>query len=233
MAKNDDKITGVTPKGTFKFPKLNEPDTKFKKEGEYSVKLILSGEDKDKLEAKLSDAYDRAIADGEAAYKALAVPARKKLEAKGGFQANPLFTPLYDDNEEETGEFEFKFNMAASGEIKKGPKIGQRWQRAPQLFDAKGKVIDPATTPIGGGSVGRVSYEAYPYFIPSSGAAGLSLKISAVQVIELRQFGQKSANAFGFEEEEGFSAEEQARNDFTDADETSDTDAEDDGSRDF
>jgi hypothetical protein len=31
----------TTPKGRALWPRLNEPDTKFKEEGEYSVKLIL------------------------------------------------------------------------------------------------------------------------------------------------------------------------------------------------
>ena len=37
---NDRMIKLVSPKGVASYPKLNEPDTKFKPDGEYSVSLI-------------------------------------------------------------------------------------------------------------------------------------------------------------------------------------------------
>ena len=202
----------VTPKLTLKFPKLTEPDygTKDypKPDGEYVTKAIARADDptiKAFLD-KLTALHREAVASGESEAKNLKIDSRKKLEAKNGknlVAVNDLFTTVYDkETEEPTGEIEFKFAMPASGEFKKGPKAGQRWTRKPDFFDARGlpmrKVPD-----IWGGTVAKISFEAAPYFIPGTGFAGLKLRLLGVQVIELRQGGQRDASAHGFGAEEG------------------------------
>jgi hypothetical protein len=213
--------TFTTPAGTFKFPRLGTPDTKFKAEGEYSVKFIIAREAAAGLLAKLEPLHAAAIDTGKAEYAGLPVATRKKLDAKGGFTANPLFNVVYDDNEEETGEVEFVFKMAASGEYKSGPKVGQKWTRKPAVFDARMKPM--AGDKVWGGTTGKVSFEVGlnkqgepGYFIPGTGAAGLTLRLQAVQVIELVSGGQKTASAYGFGEEEGYADEGNAPADETD-----------------
>lgn len=222
------KIT--TPKGTFKFPRLNEPDTKFKADGEYSVKLILDGEQAEKLIKKLQPYYDEAVKAGEAAYKKLPVKTRKQND----FKTVPFYHPVYDDDtEEETGDYEFTFKMKASGENK---KTGKRWTMKPVVFDAKGVPLKKVPN-VWGGTVGKVSFsipymqddnEAPGFFTVGVGA-GLSLRLEAVQIIELVSGGgSRNAKDYGFGEEDGFSAD-----DVTDEDDEEDEDEDDtDGSED-
>lgn len=195
----------TSPKGPFKFPKIKEPDygTKDypKPEGEYSTKLVLkaaSPEAKSFIKS-LTPAYEEALAAAREEFKALKPETRKKLKE---ITVNPLFTELLDkETEQPTGEIEFKFSMKASGEYKKGPKAGQRWTRKPDVFDAKGNRI-PKCPDVWGGTIGRVSFEASPYFIPATGAAGLSLKLTGIQIVELVSGGSKSAKDHGFEADE-------------------------------
>lgn len=198
-----------TPRGTFKFPRLGEPDTKFNAAGEYSVKLVLGAEAAAAFIAKFAETHATAIKDGKKAYAELPVATRKKLDAKGGFTANPLGTPVYNDAEEETGEFEFNFKMTASGEVKNGPRAGQKWTRKPAVFDSQGKPMDGKK--VWGGSVGIIAFvlgvskdTGRPgYFIPGTGAAGLKFGLDAAQIITLVQGGNKDAKGYGFENEEG------------------------------
>ncbi|QBE66857.1 ssDNA-binding protein [Pseudoduganella lutea] len=210
--KKPQNFKATTPKGTFKYPALTKPDygnEQFPKpNGEYKVQLILSQADAEPMIAKLQPHFDAAVAEGESKFKELKVEQRKKLKE---LKVNDLYTPEYDkDTEEETGNVIFKFTMAASGENQKKEK----WTRKPALFDAKGKPMLKAPD-IWGGTEGKVSFEAAPYFIPGTGAAGLKLRLNAVQIIDLVSGGQRDAGAYGFGEEEGFEADDSAAEDDT------------------
>jgi len=205
----------TTSKLTFVYPKLSEPDygTKDypKPDGEYSLKGRMSLEDAEEFIRKdvkfdngfvsLKGLYDEALRDAERQFGELKVESRKKLKE---VQPNDLFTVLYDpESEEPTGEVEFKFKMKASGEFKKGPKAGQKWHRKPDLFDAKGRKIGKGVN-IWGGTVGKVAFSVRPYFVAGTAAAGLTLMLNGVQVIDLVSEGARSADSYGFGEEEGF-----------------------------
>ena len=97
--------------------------------------------------------------------------------------------------------------MVAKIETKDGRTIEQR----PILFDAK---MRPMNDRVGGGSIVRVGFEPHLWFVPATGV-GLSLRLKAVQVLELREGGGRTATDFGFSEEEGFEtafADEEATN---------------------
>ncbi|TPI67582.1 DUF2815 domain-containing protein [Mesorhizobium sp. B3-1-3] len=226
----------TTTRGTFVYPKLNEPDYGNKDypkpDGEYSLKFRMSKADADAFvnrkvkqgneEFSLQSLYEDALRDAESQFAELKVESRKKL---GSVKPNDLFTVLYDqETEEETGDVEFKFKMKASGEFKKGPKEGQFWTRRPDLFDARGAKIkgiqkrdnkgnpikDKAGKPtftfpnIWGGTIGKVSFATRPYFVAGTAAAGLTLMLAGVQIIDLVSEGERSANSYGFGEEEGY-----------------------------
>jgi hypothetical protein len=219
----------TTPAGAFQFPKLFEPDTKYKDAGEYSVKLRLSEEAAAPLIAKLQPLFDAAVKAGEEEYKKLPVKTRKST----AFKETPFYSPVYDEeSEEETGEVEFNFKMTASGVSK---KTNKPWTRKPAVFDAKGKPIlkDPE---MWSGTVGKVNFEVLPYYTTIAGA-GISLRLNAVQVIELRTGGAQNASAYGFEEEDGYEYEDDHGIPAGDDDETppfdTDDEAEDDQSGDF
>ncbi|NPU64618.1 DUF2815 domain-containing protein [Bradyrhizobium sp. 83012] len=206
---------GTSFKGIFKFPKLNDPDygTKEypKENGEFSTKLVGRIDDPDvqAFIAKWQPMHDEAIKRAEAEFKALPVATRKKLEK---VTVNPLYTEIYDEETEEpTGEIEIKFAMQYSGVYKSGPKQGQKWTRRPAIFDAVSKQPMKKVPQIWGGTVGRIAFEVglnkegQPgYFIPATGAAGLTLRLQAARIIDLVSAGQRDASGYGFgDEEEG------------------------------
>lgn len=200
----------VSPKGTFRFPKLSEPDygnEKFPKpDGEYSVQLILQADSPEAkaLIEKLKPLHEAAQAEAVDAFNKLPIATRKKLKE---ITVNDFTNILYDkDTEEETGEVFFKFAMKASGERKKGAKAGTRWSRSPVVFDAKGKRLEPVPE-IWGGTIGKVSASVTSYFIPGTGAAGIKLNLEGVQVLDLVKGGSRSAASLGFGEEEGYTEE--------------------------
>ncbi|CAM5317244.1 hypothetical protein ATER59S_00961 [Aquamicrobium terrae] len=131
------------------------------------------------------------------------VESRNKL-GSCSVKSNDLFTVLYDQvTEEPTGEVEFKFKMKASGELKEGPGAGQKWTRKPDLFDGKGRKIGKGVD-IWGGSEGKVAFSVRDYFVAGTAAAGLILMLNGVQVIDLVSEDSRSADSYGFGEEEGF-----------------------------
>jgi hypothetical protein len=198
----------TSPRGDFKYPKLDKPDYGTKDypcpEGKYEVRLVLKAEDPATKQfiAALNPIYNEAIADAEAKFKELKVETRKKLKQ---VTVNDLFTTLYDkETEQPTGFIEFKFKMAASGVANKGKDNERKWTSLPAVFDAKGTLIKKVPE-IWSGSTGKISFEAQPYFIPGTAAAGLSLKLKAAQLIELRQGGSRDASDYGFgAEDDGY-----------------------------
>lgn len=193
----------VSPRGIFRYPKLNEPDygtESFPKpDGEYSVRLILSEAEAQPLVDKLQPLLDAAVEEGKEKFKELPVATRKKLK---DITVNDLYQIEYDqETEEATGNVIFKFAMKASGVTKdKKP-----WSRKPVIFDAKGKKLTKPE-PIWGGTEGKVSFEVRPYFIAGTGAVGLKLGLNAVQVIDLVSGGGRNAEGYGFGEEDGYEA---------------------------
>jgi len=196
----------TSPKGTFKYPKLSEPDYGTKEypcpQGRYGLKLVMPAkapETKAFIKA-LTPAYEEALAEAKEAFEKLPVATRKKL---GEVKPNPLFTEVYDkETEQPTGDIEFNIKMDASGEYKKGPKAGTKWTAKPVLFDASGqRMVRPPA--IWSGTEGKVAFEARPYFVNGSGAAGLSFKLIGVQIVKLVSAGERSADSLGFGAEEG------------------------------
>lgn len=232
--RNVTKMT--TPRATLKWPKLSEPDYGSKQypdpDGKYTTKLVFDEADPafEAFRAKIEKVHARAVELAREKFAELKVATRKKL---GDITINEPFTVIYDEETEEpTGEVEMKVSMKASGTIKKGPRAGKPWNRKPQLFDAKGKPM-VKTPDIWGGTIAKVSF-SFPtdgYFIPGTGACGVSFQLEAVQIIDLVSGGQRSADDYGFGEEEGYEYDETASsNDEEDDDEFGDeTGGADDG----
>ena len=187
---------GVTPAGEAVFPRLVEPSTKFKPEGEYSLKLRLpEGPEADALieliESVCQEAFDNAIADAPNPV------AKKKVK-----RAEPSYTKELDrDTGEETGNWLFNFKMRASGISK---KTGKPWTFKPKLFDSNGEALTSFKTneEIWSGSVVKVAYELRPFYTASVGA-GCSQALIAVQILELVSGSGKTAEDFGFGVEKG------------------------------
>jgi hypothetical protein len=206
--KRKPRATGVSPKGVFKYPKLNKPDYGSKEypcpEGKYEVRLVLTEADPatQAFIAKLQPHYDAAESEAKQKFAQLKIDTRKKL---GEPKKNDLYTVIYDkETEEPTGEIEFKLTDMASGVANRGTPKERAWTSRPAIFDASGRDITKAAPEIWGGTIGKVSFELRPYFINGTAAWGLKLALKAVQIIELVQGGQKDAKGHGFGVEDGY-----------------------------
>lgn len=210
MATEKKKLPMITsPRGTFKFPKLDKPDYGTKEypapDGKYETRMVLRADapETKAFIAKLQPFFVDAVANGEKEFSELKIETRKKLKA---VTVNDMFTTMYDrETEQPTGDIEFKFSMKASGIANKGKDNERKWAAKPAVFDSRGQLLKDVPE-IWSGSIGKVTFEVSPYFIPATGACGVSLKLKAVQLIELRQGTDRSASEYGFgAEEDGYS----------------------------
>lgn len=186
------KIT--SPRGVASYPWLNKADTKYNAAGVFSVNLLVPQADAQGL-------CDQLDALAEASFKE-AVEAAKPQDKKKITKAEP-YALDFDKEGEETGLIKFHFKMINNVT----PKKGDPFVQTPKLFDAAGKLLDSKVV-VYGGSLIKVSFQPIPYFMASAKAAGVSLRMMAVQVIKLISGGGSSdAGEYGFEEEEGYTQE--------------------------
>jgi hypothetical protein len=127
-----------------------------------------------------------------------------------------------DEDDDPTGRIIVgPFKMRAKGIT----KDGREWERQCPVFDGAGKPIDTEKVPIWGGSIVNVCFYIDTFYTAALGA-GVSLKLEAVQVLELRSGKDKTAASFGFSTDgEGLSQDDQ---DDDEADETSPEDTSED-----
>lgn len=192
------KIVKITsPKGVAVYPKLTKPDTKFKAEGEYSIKLKLPQEAADALVAKLTPILEdfKKTEKFQTTAKKVGLKKVKQLD---------WYKDVNDDEGNATGDVEMSFKAKASGK----KKDGTEWKRGPvAVFDAKGTPLKDVQ--VWGGSEVKVSFSPMPWINPK-GEYGVKLGLEAVQVLRLVSGGNRDASDFGFGEEEGFTAEDEA-----------------------
>ena len=198
----------LTPRGTAVFPSLTVPDTKFKTEGEYSVKLSLDPNDDavSALVAELEKRRDELFEAFKAEELEKAGDAKRKLKSKEleKWDVAPVFTDELDKDGEETGRITINFKMKASGTT----KAGKKWSQKPTIFDAKGKKMDNPPD-IYGGSTLRVSFETIAGPVQSAKTFYLSNRMLAVKLLALVARGGYSADSLGMgEEEDGYEADE-------------------------
>lgn len=195
MAEKKKNIRLTTPKGVAKYPWLNKPDTKFNDKGIYKINLIIPKSECANLCAELDGLADQAYAAGLEEAK----PAAKKKIVK----LDP-YAPEFDAEGNETENIEFKFKMNASSLNK---KTGEVRTHAPALFDAEGVRVDQDKIAVYGGSVCRVNFTPVPYYNAATNQSGISLRLNAVQIIELVT-GGGTAEGYGFDKQDGFKVKE-------------------------
>lgn len=181
----------VTPSGVAIYPWLNKPDTKFVPEGEFKVNLRLTAEEAEQLINQLGQELDN-----------FAAEAIKKDPKIKQFDKRMPFEEEIDDNGDLTGSYIFRFKQKA----KINTKSGDSFDMKVALFDAK---RTPTTVKVGGGSTLKVAFTAWPYAMASSRSIGLTLRPSAVQILQLVELsGGDDANMF--DDEDGFEADTSA-----------------------
>ncbi|MCQ4158784.1 hypothetical protein NON00_02430 [Roseomonas sp. GC11] len=206
--------------GTGVWPKVNKPDTKFKAEGEYTVKLRLSDEDVADIRRQIEDALPEAKA---AAQEVVAEALKKKKRMTVAAEPTLPITPEVDEEGNDTGTVLVKFGTKASW---KDRKTGEIKYRVLPLFNAKGR---PTKAEVWSGSKLKVAYTLNPWANPKA-EYGVSLRLEAVQIIELAGPGQRDASGYGFGAEDGYDGEGEDHSTDTTGSDDDDTDG---GSADF
>ena len=187
---------GTTGVGIFHFPHLlTTEEFQGKDTGKFAVSFEPSPEDKERLLSEIDAEWTKFKESEEG----------KKHKYKYDY-ANGL--------SEYKGDEFFKFKMQERIKTRKGDE----WVRRVPIFDAKGKEIGAELTSIGSGTRGKIAYELMPYWMNDKNY-GVSLRLTGVQIIELREQGAASAASLGFSaEEEGYvhAAEERIETPFDD-----------------
>ena len=169
------KTVYTTPKGKAVWPRIDTPDTKFDEDGLFSCKLHVSEEDFTAFNAQVSKVV-------EAAYDAECREAGKKLRRASS-------TPI---RVTEDGDYE----IFAKQKAKVHTKSKGTLEFNIACYDSKGQKIE--TPRVGNGSELKMAVEVNTWFVPSQGF-GYTLRLRAVQIIELLEFGNESG--FGFSDE--------------------------------
>lgn len=182
----------VTPIGVAQYPHLTKPDTKFNPDGEYKVSLELDASAAEEIVSFLDEQFEQSVANA------------KKENAGKKIKEGDVPYSVNEENGKVTVRFKLKAKVT--------PKKGEPWDQKVAIFDAKGKpIVDDIK--IGGGTKMKVSYELVPYYTAIAGA-GISLRVRAVQIIELVEYGSGAqAGSFGFGEEDGYEAVTTAKTD--------------------
>lgn len=198
----DAKVKTTTPRGITVFPKLNTPDTKYNANGVYETKLVFEDPNDPAVVAFVALAtkerdrfFDELVEKLTAEKKGAAAKQLKKVDV--------LKPELDKETGDETGRYFVKAKMNASGTRKDGTP----WKQKPTYFSASGATVKNPPQ-IGGGSVVKLGVTVDPYIMESSKEVGVTLRLTAVQVIKLVTYGAKSFAEHGFQAEEGDEMEE-------------------------
>lgn len=189
-------LTGATPKGIASYVKVYEPQTKVGEttvEPFYSATIYMNGKDPavETLMTQLGEQLR--IAEEMATEQASKVKGRKPKLPKCN---DENFGSEYDENGNETGRYYIRAKAKASGITPNGKK----WSFKPAVFDGSNVPFPEKNPPlIGNGSTIRFGITAFPYAQPIG--YGVSIRLDAIQVIDLVEYNGKSAESFGFEVE--------------------------------
>jgi hypothetical protein len=168
----------TTPTGTAVYPRIDTPDTKFNDDGVYSCKLHVSEADFNAFTTTVTTIVERE-------YQAECTTKGKKLKKSA---SNPIrITP--------DGDFEIYAKQVAQRQTKKGLLTFTI-----PVFDSKGSKL-PASPAIGSGSTLKLSVEVYTWYTDLQGF-GYTLRLKAVQLLELLEYNNGSSSSFGFSAEE-------------------------------
>lgn len=170
----------ITAKGIAQYPWIFEPDTKFDADGQYHIQLIVSKEDAKDMIQRLSTMLDEFKAQTEK-------EKNKKVGTMDFFEETP-----------EGDSVQFKFKQKRVLRRKDGSTLEVKIP----VFDSCGGAVS-ANSKMGTGSTVKVCYSPMPYYNAVTKSVGLSLRLVAVQVLNLVSYEGGDAKSFGFSEEEG------------------------------
>jgi len=192
----------TSPIGKAIWPKLNEADYHYKKQGQYQITLRIPDAEAEPFIASMEEFM--------AKHRETVLDEADLYEGDEVKDASTPWKPAVDKvKDEETGkkrkvpvpgftDITFKCNASYQ---KEDPATHEKStvHVRPALIDLYGKNIDPAKTFIRGGSVCVVGGQASPFYTAMAGF-GVSLRMEAVQVRELSS-GVNATDFFQVEED--------------------------------
>jgi len=206
----------ISPAGVARYPHLHRPDDRpingVPQTPRYKLDLALEAGAAEEIKALINDRVEQS-------YKE-ACDANRKVKKQIQRQY-PYFAET-DDDGDVTGRLVFRFKQNA--QIKR--KDGTVKDVVVQMFDAKGQQLKDVK-PFGG-TVLKAAYSIRPYFMAATKSAGVTLDLQAVQILELVNAGERSAESFGFGVEEGYVAEASGAGESSDEDADEDDDGDED-----
>jgi hypothetical protein len=181
-----------TPVGIAEDSWLTTPDTRIDARGQYKVTLLLPVERTQSLIALVDKAMVESVADA------------KKQNPDKAKRIKPTTDKPYrmirKENGKDTCEASISFRMMAKLTNK---VTGHTRFNRPDLFNAKCRPLDPTKVTIGDGSTVKIAFEILRFYTAFLGA-GVSLRLRAVQVLNLMEPYGRDANYYGFAEEDGY-----------------------------
>ena len=175
----------TTPKGSFHWAHVGTPDTTFKAEGQFHVKLQLAGQEAEDMR----NAVDTAHANWKSEVN--------KTKGQKAYQEFLPYKVILGDDGMESG-IQFHFKMKASGV---NSRTGQAFTQRPMVVGPD-KTPLPTNIKIANGSTGKVAYEMAPYQFGSG--LGIQLRLRGVQVLNLIEWNGDSADDSMFSVEDGY-----------------------------
>ena len=198
-------VKGTSPKGLIQYAHVFEPQRMIGDqaiEPTYSITLLMDGTDE--VRSFIAQ-LDVELMKAEQMAQDAANQAKGRSKGKLPIKHDENYGEVYDDDGNPTGQFFIKAKAKAEGIT----NSGKAWKFRPTVFDSKGKPFPEKDPPlIGNGSTGRIAITAYAYAAPIG--YGVSIRLEAVQVINLVEYGGKTAMDFGFAVEEGYSVDDPA-----------------------
>lgn len=164
----------VTPKGEARYAYLTKEEEYEGKKLGYSIQVKFSPEDTEHLIAAI---------DNELAI------AKETMELRPGSKWSE--DPFLGYKQDKNGDIIFKFKAKSTVKTRAGEEL----PRTIPVFDAQQNAMSGDR--LGNGSTVRVAFTMIPFWV-SKAVNGISLRLNAVQVIDFVEYGQKSANGFGF-----------------------------------
>lgn len=192
-------IKGTTPKGRVEYAHILEPQRQIGDqviEPTYSVTLLMDDSPEvrqfiGQLDAEMDKAENMA--------QETANQAKGRSKGKLPTKHDENYGQVYDDDGNPMPQYFVKAKAKAEGVT----QSGKAWKFRPTVFDSKGKPWPEKNPPlIGNGSVGRLALTAYAYAAPIG--YGVSIRLEAAQIIDLVEYGGRSATDYGFAVEEGY-----------------------------
>lgn len=182
----------TTPVGEAKWAHIYKPQTEWKPEGEYNVTLSFTPEEAEPVIAAIDAGILASVGVAKTAY-----PKKKVVAAK-----DKPYKDEVDREDNETGRIAIKFKSRAKG-VREDKS---EWAFCLPIFDAKGTPLSLKAEMWSGSKI-KVAYDIRPYYNPKDTAAGVSLGLKAVQVIDL-VMGSAGGHSgdYGFGVEEGYEA---------------------------